>query len=370
MPSSDDLAGALARLGMGRQNPDTEIRPLLLRIVVDLFLHKRHHAPADLHTFEAIVGPLLTDVDAATRRQLIERLFDHPATPAALIERLMDDESLIATDLYRHASFDEAGLLAAAATGSTMVAVSIAQRTDLLPSIVRALVVRPELRVATELADNPAITFEPAEVEAMVARARCDRDLAERLASRIADPLAIAPLFPLLSQGQRRRMIEAARRLDLGHRPRGRPDGAAAATLARLNQLALAGEWDSFDDTLCLAIRGKASALRPLLHEGGGDVLALALAAVGATGDIAARIFILGEPAIGRSVSAVRRLTTLVETLAPTAARRLLDAMLSGETEARRPVADALPTVGRRIEAVPRAAPREVAEAPLRRVRR
>ncbi len=370
MPTSDDLAGALARLGMGRQNPDAEIRPLLLRIVVDLFLQKPHHAPADLRTFEAIVGPLLTDADPATRRRLIERLFDHPATPAALLERLMDDEALIATDLYRHASFDEAGLLAAAATGPAMVAASIAQRTDLPPSVVRALVRRPELRVATAVAENAAIAFEPAELQAMVARARGDRDLAERLAARIGDPLAVAPLFPLLSPRQRRRMIEAVRRLDLGCRQWGRPDGATTATLARLDQLALAGEWDSFEDALCLAVGGRTSALRPLLHEGGGDVLALALAAVGATEELAARIFILGEPAIGRSVAAVRRLATLVATLAPTAARRLLEAMLAGATETRRPLADTLPPPARRIEAVPTAPRRDLAEAPPRRMRR
>lgn len=366
MPGSEDLSAALARLGMRHHRPDTEIRPLLLRIVVDLFLHKRHHAPADLRAFEAIVGPLLSDTDTATRRRLIETLSDHPATPAALLERLMDDESLIATDLYRHASFDETGLLVTAATGPAMVAASIAQRPHLPPSVVRALIRRPERRVAIALADNAAIAFEPAELEAMVARARSDRDLAERLASRIADPLAVAPLFPLLSQRPRLRMIEAACRLDLGRRPWGRPDGVTAVSLARLDQLALAGEWDSFDDALCLAVGGRAGALRPLLHESGGDVLALALAAIGASPDLAARIFILGEPAIGRSVTAVRRLTTLVDTLAPTAARRLLEAMLGGEAEARRPVADTLPVAGRRMEAVRR----ESAEASPRRMRR
>lgn len=370
MRRSDDLAGALARLGTGRHDPDAEIRPLLLRIVVDLFLQKRHHAPADLRTFEAIVSPLLTDVDTVTRRRLIERLFDHPATPAALLERLMDDESLIATDLYRHASFNEGGLLTAAATGSLMVAAAIAQRTDLPLSVVRALVGRPEDRIATVLAGNVSVVFETAELETMVARARGNRDLAECLVTRLADPLAAAPLFPLLSQRQRRRMIESVRRLDLGRRQWGRPDGTTIATLARLDQLALSGEWDSFDDALCFAISGAGNALRPLLHEGGGDVLALALAVVGAPEELAARIFILGEPAIGRSVAAVRRLTTLVGLLAPAAARRLLDAMLGIRTEARRPAAELLPVVLRRSEAEPVAARREVVEAPLRRVRR
>lgn len=374
MPGSDDLSVALARLGMGRQKADAEIRPLLLRMVVDLFLQKRHHAPADLRSFEAIVAPLLADLDTMTRRRLIERLFDHPATPVALLDRLMDDESLIAADLYRHASCEEDGLLAAASTASAMVAVSIAQRTGLAPSVVQALVARPEARIATALADNASVDFAPAALQAMVARARHDRDLAERLTTRLADPLAVAPLFPIVSQRQRRRMIEAARRLDLGQRSRGRPDSATTTTLVRLNQLALAAEWESFDDTLCLALGREGSALRPLLHDGTGDVLALALAAVGVTGEIAARIFILGEPAIGRSITAVRRLTALVDTVTPTTARRLLDAMLGSATAPRRAAtgmaAEALPSAGRRIEAVP-AAPRwDVTEAALRRVRR
>lgn len=372
MPSSEDLSGALARLGMRRENRDGEIRPLLLRLVVDLFLQRRHHAPADLRNFEAIVGPLLADVDTQTRRQLIERLFDHPATPAALLDRLMDDESLIAADLHRHASCDENALLAAAASASAMVAVSIAQRTDLPQGVIAMLVGRPEARVATALADNTSIAFAPRELQAMMARARRDRDLAERLAAHITDPLAVAPLFALVSQRQRRRMIEAVRRLDLGHRSKGRADSATAATHARLNQLALAGEWDAFDDTLCLALGREGSALRPFLHEGAGDVLALALAAVGVTGEVAARIFILGEPAIGRSVTAVRRLTALVDTLTPSAARRLLDAMLGIVPDARRPAtvaADAVPGAGRRTESVPAVTRREVSDAP-RRLRR
>ena len=370
MPRSDDLPAALARLVMGHQNAEAEIRPLLLRIVVDLFVQKRHHAPADLRIFEAIVGPLLTDADTATRRRLVEMLFDHPATPAALLERLMDDESLIATDLYRHASFEEAELLAAAATGPAIVAASVAQRTDLSVHVVQALVARPEPRVATALADNAAIAFQPADLKAMVARARCDRNLAERLAASIADPLAVAPLFPLLSQRQRRRMIEAVRRLDLGRRPWGRPDSVTAAVFVRLNQLALAGEWDGFDDALCLAVGHRSGALRPLLHESGGDVLALALAAIGATADLAARIFILGEPSIGRSVPAVRRLTTLVDTLAPTAARRLLEAMLGEEADARRPAKDTPPAIDRRVEAVQPTQRRVIVEASPRRQRR
>lgn len=373
MPSSDDLSAALARLGMRMGGPraDNEIRPLLLRIVVDLFLQKRHHAPADLRSFEAIVGPLLAEADAETRRRLVERLFDHPATPLPLLDRLMDDESLIAADLYRHASCSEVELLVTACTGPAMVAASIAQRADLPPSVVQALIGRPEARVAAALAGNASITFGPAALRTMVARAQHDRDLAERLAARTVDPLAVAPLFPLLSPRQRRRMIEAVRRLDLGQRPRGWSESATAATLARLNQLVLAGEWDGFDDTLCRAFGSTGATLRPRLHEGAGDVLALALAAVGVPGEIAARVFILGEPTIGRSVAAVRRLTALVETVTPTAARRLLDAMLGGSAEARRPVTTLDLAVGssRRIEAMPAVPRRETAEAPPRRMR-
>ncbi len=373
MPNSDDLAVALAHLGMLRHNPTSTIRPLLLRVVVDLFLHKRHHAPDDIRTFEAMVTPLLDDVDAATRRVLVDRLFDHPATPAAVLDRLMDAESQIGAEVYRHASFAEAELLAIAETGPAMTAATVAQRPDLPPDVITALVERPEPRIAQALADNAAVVLAPSQFQALVRRARTDRDLAERLAAREGDPLATAPLFALVSPRQRRRIVDAVRRHELGRRPWGRPDRATVATLERLDRLVLGGEWDVFEDTLCLALGERHRALRPLLRDGTGDILALALAAVGATADLAARVFILGDPAIGRSVSAVRRLTTMVDTLAPAAARRLLEAIVEAvPNEERRPSSPTPPSLGARrgnVAADVTAVRRERVE-PARRARR
>lgn len=342
----DDLPAALARLGRLDQGRDASIRPVLLRVVVDLFLQKHHHAPDELTTFEAMVGPLLETADPGTRQPLMERLYGHPAAPAGLLDRYLDDESLIAAEVYRHASLSDPDLLAAAEEGSPVIATAVAHRPGLPAVVVAALAARTEHRITLALAANPDAALAPADLRRLVKRAQADHALAELLASRAGDPLAIAPLFPLVSPTQRRRMIDAVRRMDLGRRDWGRPDRAPALTLDRLDRLVLGGEWDGFDHLVALTLGCDHRVIQPLLHDGTGDILALALTAIGMPAASAARAFILGEPRIGHSVATVRRLTRLVDTVPAGAARRLIGAMIDGRPEEPRRSSTGMPAKG------------------------
>lgn len=350
MPALDNLSVALARLGMG-STEDAAFRPVLLSVVVDLFVGRRHHAPADIELFAAMIGPLVEGTSRTTRRRLLDKLFSHPAAPPSLIARLMDDESVIEAEMFQHATLSDEQLLAAAESGPAMFAAAIAQRSAVPPGLVDVLVSRPEKPVIDALVDNDAIGFTPAQTRALVARAAGDPILAARLVPRIADPLATAPLFPLLSSRVRSLVIGRLRRQALGTREWGRPDKATAALAERLDRLVLGGEWDGFDEVLCDATT-LGRRLVPLLHDGRGELLALALAAAGVGTEVAARAFILGEPAIGRSVPAVRRLTGIVDTVSAGAARRLLAAMLEHVPPERRPTPQRVTTGGRRGEAL------------------
>jgi hypothetical protein len=211
------------------------------------------------------------------------------------------------------------------------VASSVATRRELPVATVTALADRPEATILRQLAANAAISLERPIFQHLARRAKSDPDpeLARLLVKRAVDPIDLAPLFAIVSADQRQAIIEAARRLELGKRQWGRLDGATGATLAHMDRLVLCGERDGFELALSMALGIESGALIGLLHDEGGEILALALAAVGASPEMAARVFILGDPRIGHSVSKVRALIQIVETVSPHAARRLISAMTS-----------------------------------------
>lgn len=372
MSGPDELSQALERLVTLGQSPDVNIRPVLLRVVVDMFVRKDRHAPADLAQFEAIALHLIEDADPEARRIVADKLSRHPATPRALLDRLIAEQGGTATLVYRHAALGADALTAAACWGVGEVAEAIAGRPGLTPATVAALAERPEAAVVLALASNDGSDLDRPTVQKLVRRSRDDAALARRLAARAADPLDIAPLFHLVDGEQRAAIIEAARRSELGKRQWGRLDGTTAAALERMDRLMRAGDRDGFETALCSALGLDGARLLPLIGDEGGEGLALALAAAGAPPDLAARIFILGDARIGRSVAKVRTLTHIVEALSAHAARRLIDAIVGGPGEGRRRAApQATQPVPRRVDhaagletAVPR---REAVPAPIRR---
>ncbi|WP_131194264.1 DUF2336 domain-containing protein [Lichenihabitans psoromatis] len=362
MPAIDDLPVALERLVALGQSPDVNIRPVLLRVVVDMFVRKQHHAPEDLKQFVTIVSHLLDNADAEARLIVAEKLSRHPATPRALLDRFIAEQGRIALQVYEHAVLDDETLTAAATWGTTDVAAGVAGRRALTSRTIAALAERPEAVVLCRLAANRSVTLDRAVFQHLVRRAKADPDsaLGQLLALRESDPIDLAPLFSIVDTDRRHAIIEAARRLDLGKRQWGRLDGTTAASLAHMDRLVMCGERDAFESSLSRALGIEGTSLLTLMHEEGGEVLALALAAVGASPEMAARVFILGDPRIGRSVGKVRALTRIVEIVSPNAARRLIAAMASG-TEPLRRTAPSTAAATNRIEQGPLEA------APIRR---
>jgi uncharacterized protein (DUF2336 family) len=336
MHRTDDLPEALARLVALGQSPDVNIRPVLLRVTVDLFVNKSHHAPEDIHQFDAIVSVLFDDADLQTRTIVAEKLAWHPQTPRTLIDRFLADEPGVAAMAYAHADLEPKLLTAAATWGPAPLALAVACRPSLSDDLVEVLAGRPEDEVIHALVANPAVTLNRMTFQQLIRRARTDEILAARLIERPADPIDLAPLFPIARAEQRQAIIEAARRLELGKRQWGRLDGATADTLARLDRMVMSGERESFETALGLALGIDTASLNVLMHDEGGEIVALALAALGASPDMAARVFILGDPRIGRSVQRVRALTAIVATVSPHAARRLVAAMTASPAESRR----------------------------------
>lgn len=337
MGNADELRDSLERLVALGKSPDVNIRPVLLRVVVDLFVRKAHHAPDDLAHFEEITQRLLDEADADTRLSVAQKLSRHSEMPQALAHRFLAERGAAAGCVLQHASLDADTLAGSAAWGCIEMAVAVARRPDLDPVVCRALAERPEPEIPSALARNPAAPLDRSTVQYLVRRARDDRDLAKLMLERDCQPADLAPLFLLANTATRAAIILAARRDDLGpesRRPRLSTDEMSA--LSRVERSLLNAEQDSFDVALAVALGLDLGTTGRLLDDPHGEPLAIALAAIGASAEFAARVFILSGPAIGHSVMAVRRLTQLVETLPMRTAARLVAAMTHSEIKPRR----------------------------------
>lgn len=375
MDHDHDLRGSLERLVRLGRTPDVDIRPVLLRVLVDMFVRRAHHAPSDLLQFEDMIGRLLDDADAEVRRAVAETLAGHPATPPGLVARFLAEGGDVAVPVLARAEIDAQALIQAADWGTTAMAVAVASRPDLSVAAVESLAARPEPEVLRALAQNAAAPLAAETIRYLVRRARDDEALGRALLDRDGlPPAAQAPLFLLADSAGRAAILLAARREDLGpDERRTRLTPAETAALDRVERAIMAPDRDGFDAALALALDVRIEDVWRLIDDTRGEPLAVALAAIGASAELAARVFILSGPAIGHSVMAVRNLTALVESLPRRTALRLVAAMTQAAARnARRPSAE---PVGRqraedgRAVARPRERAEDVVAASQRRMR-
>lgn len=373
MDHDDDLRGSLERLVRLGRTPDVDIRPVLLRVLVDMFARRLHHAPGDLVQFEDMIGRLLDDADTEVRRSVAEKLAGHPATPPRLLVRFLAEGGDVAAPVLARAAVDGAALSHAADWGTTAMAMAVAGRPDLSAEAVENLIRRPEAEVLRAVAGNAAAPLAPEAFRYLVRRARDDDALGRLLLRRPEGGAADrAPLFFAADSAERAAIILAARREDLGPEPAPtRLTADETAALERVERAVMAPDRDGFDTALAMALNVRLDDAWRLIDDPKGEPLALALAAIGASPELAARVFILSGPAIGHSVMAVRSLTALVDGLPRRTAARLVAAMTQaggraprksaaegdnrvrsrGEVETRRRGEDARPTLRSRERA-------------------
>ena len=343
MDPDDDLRGSLERLVRLGRTPDVDIRPVLLRVLVDMFARRLHHTPGDLAQFEDMIGRLLDDADAEVRRAVADKLAGHPATPRSLIARFLGEGDAVAVPVLARAAVDPGALLHAADWGTPAMARAVASRPDLSAEAVTSLVDRPEREVLLAVAENLAAPVSLDVFRYLVRRARDDEALGRALLGRDVPVSERAPLFLFADSAQRAAIILAARRDDLGPSlGRARPSADETAVLERVERAVMAPDRDGFDTGLAAALNIRLDDVWRLIDDPKGEPLALALAAIGASPELAARVFILSGPAIGHSVMAVRNLTALVEGMPRRTAARLVAAMTHAAVRVtRRPGIDA-----------------------------
>lgn len=330
-PDFESAVAGLASLG---SPDDPGARPVILRVLVDLFALKPYHAPAEAARFEEIASRLIDRADPALCAFVARRIAGHPCAPPELLGKLARgsvEAAIAVMELAREVS--PARLAAAAAWGPPEVAVAVAGRADLDGSLVAALAMRPEPEIALALARNPEAPLARGDLRALIARARADADLAAALLGRAAAEDAAA-LFLYADAGQRLAILAAAQRAAIleafgGARPP-TPRPPCAEALAALETAALAADAPRFADQLAALKQLDLDAARRLVADAGGEPLAVALAALALEDDLVDRILIFLAPGDGSSVQRYERLRRLALELQPHTAARLLEAFAGG----------------------------------------
>jgi uncharacterized protein (DUF2336 family) len=325
---SDTTRTRLPFLASLEGRPDAESRRVLLRVATDRFVNDPAPSREAIAEFEKAALGLLSDRDPVTRlvvaRKIAPRIDAPPSVLAALFERGHDAALLI----LERAVAAPPGLLFAAASGEPIGACAVARRTDLDDEMVAVLARRPIAKIALTLANNLAAPIGPDCFTHLARRARDDRALAEALLARPAAPLDQAALFMFGNLEQRKAILIAAQRAELGRsaaQPAWRaPDDA----VRRLETYALSRQPDRLIEALAESLDCEVELARRIVDEPSGEPLAVALAALAASQEASMRILLLGHSPLNLDTNRLGALTRLKDGLRPAAARRVISAMI------------------------------------------
>ena len=307
-------------------------KSVLARVVTDLFVSKLDHTADELAQFQEMALALIGDIDDNAIAAISEKLARHANTPQTVLERLLKAGDAAAACVLRcalHISRDI--LLETTKWGDGTLVQAIAQRPDLDTKLLQLLAERPEFHVLQALAENPAACIPASIARSLIRRAMGNQGLAHALVERHDLDADITALYYYASRQRRSQLLLAAHRLDLGRAAEIRQNADETATLLRLEHQALRADMTGFAATLASALACPEYLAQQLAGDPDGEVLAIALAALGMPEAQAARIFMNLNPTIAHSVTCVHALTALVAGTPPHVARRII-APMAGRT--------------------------------------
>lgn len=328
---SDDLLPMETLERLSRQE-GVDTRPILVRVLTDLFIQKESHAPEEVARYEELVSQLLDVVGVDARAAVARRLADEPRTPKSVIDRLIaDDIAVSGPILSRFAGVPRETLLALALDGGVGEASAVAARADVDDDMIRTLAHHAEDFVVETLAANRAARFSEQTLVALVERAVRSPAVAASLLHR--DDLDAGTLAPLYLQAEPLLRVKIRDALDArtgrssAHRP--------VRDVEALNAALVKAASETGRGHLIAEALGGALGLRPddaarLATEPSGEPYVLMLRAAGIESDLVIRALLVGQPEIATSVVRFFNLVEIAETTSRAVAGDLV-ASLAGQ---------------------------------------
>lgn len=317
---------------------DTERRTeqgAILREIVDQFLERQMHPPADYKQFEQLTLGMIDILDPASVARILRPLCSHPEASQAIFDRLEAKGGPCAELVAQFSPAVTPERMMAAARGSDPgMACAIARRADLDAQTIAMLLRRGEAATIRALAENPAARFDPNARRSLIEAARGNPAFARMLLDRDDFGAQDEALF-LAARRQERgnMMLNAIRRVLGGGGPALDPDPEAAA---KIEAAALRRDREAMANVIAEAFRCRKASARLVVDDPGGEPLALALTALGVHPEAATRVFLCADPAIAHDTAVVRGLIELMKLVPPRAAAEIVAAATGGWLRAER----------------------------------
>ena len=386
--ASEVHVGPLPFLGTLARSARTEDRLLWLRVAVDYFLSDTSPDAAIRAEFETKFASCLAGADDESRLAVAKKLVSRGHAPPyllAAIEALGGDAALFV--LERAKGLPREKLLADAEERGR--ASAVARRDDLDDELVWTIVRGNDTEARVALVENRRAPLSAEQLLSLARRARTDseatgdRRLAEGLLARTPTRAEYAPLFMEASSAQRTLILLAVQRAELGRPRRALPPGASSEAIAKLERFALTGESELFAGVLAETLGCPNTLAERIAADRSGEPLAVTLAAIGAPNDVSVRILTSSDLRDGADYRRVGALARLQDALSPSAAQRVVSAIIENPQDRESPAPARLelaappprpgpqPPIDRRPRAIPVPSPREesVPAAVLRRRR-
>lgn len=256
-----------------------DMRPTLLRVLTDLYVHRLSHTGSEERHYTELALRLLEAVDVPTRVAVAKRLARYPSPPLRVFQWLTRDLPEVAAELGSHPLLEPSESTMAVAPNSA--ARWIAESNS------------PERK------ERPAGS--PGVVDAVTARELCEYFFTATAQERRLILLNLHIVAPIAVD-----RVLIARNPLIGQ---------------RLEAAALAGRREEFVQQLAGALRIPRELARRIAYDDLGEPIVIGGKALGTPREVVHRILMFINPAVGHSVERVHALAALYdEMLAPAAA--------------------------------------------------
>jgi uncharacterized protein (DUF2336 family) len=202
-----DLEDAVQR-GSPERRADT------LRRITDLFLGSADRFTAEqIALFDDVIGRLIDRIETRALAELSRRLGPVANAPERVVQRLARNDAIAVAGpvLAQSPRLGEADLVDIAGSKSQAHLLAIARRRALGENVTEVLVRRGNPFVKRNVAANPAASFSVATYGELVASARADDTLAERMVRRADIPPAqFCALLTQAAEEVRARLVAAS----------------------------------------------------------------------------------------------------------------------------------------------------------------
>lgn len=310
-----NLTGFEGLIDLDRRGVD--IRPILLRVLTDQYLHRRPNTPDEERQYTELALRLLDETDVSARAAVAARLAPQAGTPRPIILRLARDILAVAEPILRLSpQLTPADLAAIARERGSSYAAIIAQRALPQPSS------RPEATAPLmALRHEPAPKLTPPPIEAKI-HAIANTAATSAAIKPDAKAVELCELFFAAGPTERRLILISLEFLPTA--PPALPSAMRRSDIWRLESAALQHKTEAVVHNLERALGVSRAQARRIVEDDLGEPIVAAAKAMELPPDVLQRMLLFMNPQVGQSVDRVYELAGLYADITADAARRLI----------------------------------------------